>query len=74
MNYDKGEQLTVGKLKRYLASIPDDIKIQVGIGDYNTAAHYILNNGGELLLCPDCYMEDANEANISTVISFSKGL
>ena len=72
MDYDKGPQITVGYLKRFLATIPDDVKICVGIGDASEAAHYLLNDNGMLLLHPDCYMQNANETNIKTMISFQK--
>ena len=42
MYYNKGPQLTAGTLKQYLACIPDDIKIRVGIGDASAPAHYLL--------------------------------
>lgn len=70
MNYDKGEQLTVGKLKRYLSCLPDDIKIRVGIGSETAPVRYLLNKGGELLLHPDCYMQNAEETTLKTIISF----
>lgn len=72
MDYDKGPQLTVGKLKQYLANIPDNVKICVGIGDQNAPAHYLLNRSGELELHPDCYMQDAEFTNLMTVFSFNK--
>lgn len=70
MNYDKGPQLTVGKLKEYLACIPDDVKICVGIGPEIEPAHYLLNREGNLVLHPNCYMVDAEENNIHTILSF----
>ena len=72
MNYDKGPQLTAGDLKRYLAYIPDDVKICVGIGDEYAEAHYILNWNGKLTLHPNCYMQNASEVNLKTIISFQK--
>lgn len=71
MDYDKGPQLTVAQLKSYLKYIPDDVKICIGIGDRDAPAHYLLNNGGQLLLHTDCYMQDAPEVNIKTVLSFN---
>ena len=71
MYYDKGPQLTAGKLKEYLAYIPDDVKIAVGIGDIYAPAHYLLNQSGELVLHPNCYMQDAAETNIKTILSFN---
>ena len=70
MNYDKGPQISVGRLKKYLAWIPDDVKICVGIGSVKEPLHYLLNEGGELVLHPDCYMMDAEEENIKTIMSF----
>lgn len=40
MDYDKGPQLTAGRLKEYLAGIPDNTNIRIGIGDENAPAHY----------------------------------
>lgn len=71
MNYDKGPQLTVGMLKQYLAYIPDDVKIRVGVGDNAAELHYLQNWKGELLLHPDCYMMDAAESNLQTILSFN---
>ena len=71
MHYDKGPQITVGRLKEYLACIPDDVKICVGIGSEREPLHYLLNCGGDLVLHPDCYMQDAKENNIQTIMSFN---
>lgn len=70
MKYNKGQQLTVGRLKEYLANIPDDVKICVGIGDQSAPAHYLLNRDGELELHPNCYMQDADITNLKTILSF----
>ena len=72
MNYDKGEQLTVGRLKEYFSYIPNDVKVCVGIGDMRAPAHYILNDGGNLVLHPDSYMQNADETNVRTILSFNK--
>lgn len=71
MYYDKGPQLTAGKLKKYLACIPDDVKIYIGIGDEVAELHYILNQDGNLVLLSDCYMQNASEMNIKTILSFN---
>ena len=71
MDYDKGSQLTVSQLKSYLKHIPDDVKICVGIGDAHAPAHYLLNKDGQLMLHPDCYMQNASEVNIRTILSFN---
>lgn len=71
MNYDKGEQITAGILKEYLVLIPDDVKICVGIGDEKAPVHYLLNWDGQLMLHPDCYMQNAAETNLKTVLSFN---
>lgn len=71
MTYDKGPQITVGMLKTYLACIPDDVKVSVGIGSDREPLHYLLNVGGELVLHPDSYMEDARDTNIQTIMSFN---
>ncbi len=71
MDYDKGPQLTVAQLKLYLKHIPDDVKIRIGIGDANAPAHYLLNHGGQLMLHSDCYMQNASEVNIKTILSFN---
>jgi len=71
MHYNKGEQLTVGMLKGYLAMIPDDVKICVGIGSEVVELHYLLNRDGNLLLHPDSYMTDAVEENWRTIMSFN---
>ena len=71
MYYNKGEQLTVGMLKGYLAMIPDNVKILVGMGSEVAELHYLINHDGELLLHPDEYMQDAVEENIRTALSFS---
>ena len=73
MDYDKGSQLTVAQLRSYLKHIPDDVKICIGIGDVNAPAHYLLNNGGQLMLHTDCYMQNAAEVNIKTILSFNAG-
>ena len=57
-------------LKEYLASIPDNVKFRVGIGEMNEEAHYLHNDRGELTILCDCYMEDAPITNKMTVISF----
>lgn len=72
MYYDKGPQLTAGKLKEYLACIPDDVKICIGIGNEVEELHYLLNQDGDLVLHPDCYMQNASEVNIKTILSFNK--
>ena len=71
MDYDKGPQLTVAQLKSYLKHIPDDVKICVGFGDNRAPAHYLLNEDGQLMLLPDCYMQNASEVNIRTMLSFN---
>ena len=71
MNYDKGPQLTVAQLKSYLKHIPDDVKIRIGIGDVTAPAHYLLNDDGQLMLHTDCYMQNASEVNINTILSFN---
>lgn len=71
MNYDKGSQLTVAQLKSYLKHIPDDVKICIGIGDSTAPAHYLLNDDGQLMLHTDCYMQNASEVNIKTILSFN---
>ena len=71
MDYDKGPQLTVGKLKEYLACIPDDVKICVGFGSERAPAHYLLKEGWQLVLHPDNYMQNAEEGNIKTILSFN---
>lgn len=72
MTYDKGEQFTVERLKKYLDLIPDDVKICMGVGDDIKPAHYINNRGGKLVICVDCYMQDADENNLKTVLSFNQ--
>lgn len=72
MDYDKGPQLTVGRLKEYLACIPDNTKIRVGIGNENAPAHYLINMGDELILHPDCYMQNASEVNLRTIITLNR--
>ena len=71
MTYDKGAQFTVERLKKYLDLIPDDVKICVGIGDDITPAHYLINRDGKLVICVDCYMQNADENNLITVLSFN---
>lgn len=71
MGYDKGQQITVGRLKKFLSYIPDDTKVFVGIGDNYAPVHYLLNYDGNLVLHPDCYMIDAEENNFLTVLSFN---
>ena len=71
MDYDRGAQLTVAQLRSYLKHIPDDVKICIGIGDVNAPAHYLLNNGGQLMIHTDCYMQNASEVNIKTILSFN---
>lgn len=71
MYYDKGPQLTVGRLNEYLACIPDDVKICIGIGSEVAELHYLLNQDGNLVLHTDCYMQNASEINIKTVLSLN---
>lgn len=71
MYYDKGPQLTVGELKKYLTCIRDDVKIYIGIGNEIAELHYLLNQDGNLILHPDCYMQNASEVNIKTILSFN---
>lgn len=71
MDYDKGSQLTVAQLKSYLKHIPEDVKICIGIGDNEAPAHYLLNYDGQLMLHTDCYMQNASEVNIKTILSFN---
>lgn len=72
MDYDKGPQLTAKSLREFLACIPDDTKIVVGIGVELAPAHYLNNRDGNLVIHPDCYMVNAVENNIKTMISFNK--
>lgn len=71
MDYDRGPQLTVAQLKSYLKLIPDDVKICIGLGDVTAPAHYLLNHDGQLMLHTDCYMQNASEVNINTILSFN---
>lgn len=71
MDYDKGPQLTVGMLKKYLSMISNDVKICVGIGDAVEPVHYIDKYNGQLLLHPDMYMRNAAEHNIKTILKFN---
>lgn len=71
MDYDKGPQLTVGKLKEYLACIPDDVKICIGNGEEVEEAHYLLNQDGNLVLHSDCYMQNVSEMNIKSILSLN---
>lgn len=72
MNYNKGEQFTVKKLKAYLDCIPDDVKVCVGLGDNIKPARYISNYDNKLTIESDIYMRDADENNLHTIISFQK--
>ena len=72
MHYDKGPHITVGILKDYLQNVPDDVKINICIGDRKAEAHYLVNQGGELTLAPDCYMQDAPTSNWEAVISLMR--
>ena len=72
MDYDKGPQLTVASLMLYLACIPDDVKVCVGIGDNIAPAHYLINKDGVLVIHPDCYMQNASEMNLKTVLTLNK--
>lgn len=71
MHYDKGEQLTVGRLKEYLACLPDDVKVFVGIGSEISPAYYLLERNGGLLLHPDSWMQNADEINKNTILKLS---
>ena len=70
MAYDKGKQLTVGELRRYLSNIPEDVKISIGIGDKSKSLHYLSKEGDELVLSHDLYMVNALEHNLETLIQF----
>jgi hypothetical protein len=71
MHYDKGKQLTVGELRRYLSIIPEDVKISIGLGDNTKSLHYFSKEGDELVLSHDIYMTNAWEHNLETLINFS---
>ncbi len=71
MNYDKGKQLTVGDLRRYLSIIPEDVKISIyDVGDKTKSLHYLSKEGDELVLSHDLYMVNALEHNLKTLIQF----
>lgn len=70
MNYDKGKQLTVGELRRYLSIIPEDVKISISIGEKSKSLHYLSKEGDELVLSHDLYMVNALEHNLETLIQF----
>lgn len=70
MHYDKGKQVTVGELKRYLNTIPEDVKISISMGDRCDSLHYISKEGDELVLSNDLYMVNALEHNLETLIQF----
>ena len=72
MNYNKGKQFTVKKLKAYLNYIPDDVKVCIGFGDQIKPARYISNYNNNLTIESDIYMIDADENNLHTIISFQK--
>ena len=72
MNYNKGKQFTVKKLKAYLNCIPDDVKVCVGFGSHINPARYISNYNNNLTIESDIYMIDADENNLHTIISFQK--
>lgn len=72
MIYDKGNQLTVGELKRYLSIIPEDVKISICLGDKSESLHYLSKEGDELVLSHDIYMVNALEYNLETSIKFSR--
>lgn len=72
MHYDKGEQLTVGRLKEYLACLPDDVKVYVGLGNDVAPLHYLLEHKGGLLLHPNSYGKNANEENVKTILILTK--
>lgn len=71
MTYDKGNQITVGELRRYLSSIPEDVKISICLGDKSESLHYLSKEGNELVLSHDIYMVNALEHNLETLIKFS---
>ena len=71
MNYNKGSQITVGKLKEYLSCIPDDIKVYIDYGENAKELHYLDNYFGNLLLRSDMYMIDATIHNMATVIELN---
>ena len=72
MTYDKGNQITVGDLRRYLSFIPDDVKISICLGDKSESLHYLSKEGNELVLSHDIYMVNALEYNLETSIKFSR--
>jgi hypothetical protein len=71
MYYDKGNQLTVGELRKYLSIIPEDVKISICLGDITKSLHYLSKEGDELVLSNDLYMVNASEHNLQTLITFS---
>ena len=66
MAYDKGNQLTVGELRRYLSIIPEDVKISISFGEKSQSLHYLSKEGDELVLSHDLYMVNALEHNLET--------
>ena len=72
MNYNKDKQFTVKQLKEYLNYIPEDINVCIGFGDQIKPARYISNYNNQLTIESDCYMRDAVENNLHTIISFQK--
>ena len=72
MIYDKGNQLTVGELKRYLSIIPEDVKISICLGDKSESLHYLSKEGDELVLSHDIYMANALKHNLETLFKFSR--
>lgn len=72
MNYDKGEQMTVGGLRNFLNCIPDNTKVYVGFGECVKPLRYLSEHGGDLLLQSDVYGANAHEHNIETILKLHK--
>jgi len=69
---NKGKQLSVGKLKKLIEHIPNDIKLYVGMGDNVAPLRYLCEYEGGLMFHTDIYGVDAKICNYQTIIKLQE--
>lgn len=67
MLYNKGKQLDVGELKRFLKNISDNTKLYVGVGYNIQPLRYLCEYEGGLMFHTDVYGVDAKINNYQTI-------
>lgn len=67
----RNKQLTVGELEHYLSLIKNkDIKVCVGVGEYECPLCFLLNSCGNLLLHTSLYQQKQDN-NLNEVLSLN---